>query len=104
MTRIRGSHAAGPISVLARRRAKAASACATLFYSSVCGTGLDLVPIPGDTPPEVVARVIRDVAALAARWQKALSARLLLVPGKQAGQIATFDDPLLTSCTVLAVS
>ena len=75
-----------------------------LLYSSVCGTGLDLVPIPGDTPPEVITRVIRDVAALAARWQKALSARLFLVPGKQAGQLATFDDPLLTPCTVLPVS
>jgi uncharacterized protein (UPF0210 family) len=75
-----------------------------LLYSSVCGTGLDLVPIPGDTPPEVITRVIRDVAALAARWQKALSARLFLVPGKQPGQSATFDDPLLTPCTVLPVS
>jgi len=75
-----------------------------LLYSSVCGTGLDLVPIPGDTPPEVITRVIRDVAALAARWQKALSARLFLVPGKQPGQSATFDDPVLTHCTVLPVS
>jgi len=75
-----------------------------LLYSSVCGTGLDLVPIPADTAPEVITRIIRDVAALAARWQKALSARLLLVPGKQPGELATFDDPLLTPCTVLPVS
>lgn len=75
-----------------------------LLYSSVCGTGLDVVPVPGDTTPEILAPVIRDVAALAARWGKALSARLLLVPGKRAGKTATFDDPLLTACTVFPVS
>jgi uncharacterized protein (UPF0210 family) len=75
-----------------------------LLYSSVCGTGLDVVPVPGDTSPQVLARIIRDTAALATKWQKALSVRLLLVPGKHAGQIASFDDPLLTACRVFSVA
>ncbi|MEJ8569366.1 DUF711 family protein [Elongatibacter sediminis] len=72
-----------------------------LLYSSVCGTGLDVVPLPGDTPPEKLAAAITDVAALAARYRKALSARLFPVPGRQAGEIVTFDNPYLTDATVL---
>jgi uncharacterized protein (UPF0210 family) len=74
-----------------------------LLYSSVCGTGLDVVPIPGDTPVEVVARVIGDVATLATKLQKPLSARLFPTPGKKAGEMARFDDPFLTESTVLAL-
>lgn len=72
-----------------------------LLYSSVCGTGLDVVPIPGDTPVEAIAGLLCDVAALSVRLGKALSARLFLVPGKRVGELARFDDPLLTDCSVL---
>jgi uncharacterized protein len=74
-----------------------------LLYSSVCGTGLDVVPLPGDTPVEVLARIIRDVATLSVKLQKPLSARLFPVPGKAAGEIARFDDPYLTDSVVMAV-
>jgi uncharacterized protein (UPF0210 family) len=74
-----------------------------LLYSSVCGTGLDVVPIPGDTPVEVVTRIVLDVAALSAKLQKPLSARLFLIPGKSAGEVAHFTDPFLTDSAVLAV-
>jgi hypothetical protein len=74
-----------------------------LLYSSVCGTGLDVVPIAGDTPAPVIAGLLRDVAALAIRLHKPLSARLFLVPGKNAGDLARFTDPLLTDSVVMKV-
>ncbi|HKE93196.1 MAG TPA: DUF711 family protein, partial [Povalibacter sp.] len=74
-----------------------------LLYSSVCGTGLDVVPIPGDTPIATLAGLLKDVAALSARLNKALSARLFLVPGRKAGEIARFTDPLLTDSMVMKV-
>jgi uncharacterized protein (UPF0210 family) len=74
-----------------------------LLYSSVCGTGLDVVPLPGDAPSETIANVILDVAALSARLGKPLSARLFPVPGKKAGDLARFDDPLLTDCGVMRI-
>jgi uncharacterized protein len=74
-----------------------------LLYSSVCGTGLDLVPLPGDAASETIANVILDVAALSARLGKPLSARLVPVPGKKAGDLAPFDDPLLTDCGVMRI-
>lgn len=74
-----------------------------LLYSSVCGTGLDVVPIPGDTPVATLTGLLQDVAALSARLVKPLSARLFIVPGKQAGEIARFTDPVLTDSVVMKV-
>jgi uncharacterized protein len=89
--------------VLARRASEGRYGLGDLLlFSSVCGTGLDVVPLPGDTPPDVLGGIVRDMAALAAKWAKPLSARLFLVPGKKAGETATFTDPLLTACRVLS--
>jgi uncharacterized protein (UPF0210 family) len=74
-----------------------------LLYSSVCGTGLDVVPIPGDTPEAAIARLLLDVAALSTRLDKPLSARLLLAPGLSPGEQTAFDSPYLTNARVLAV-
>jgi len=74
-----------------------------LLYSSVCGTGLDVVPIPGDTPEASIARLLLDVAALSTRLEKPLSARLLLAPGLAPGETTTFENPYLVNASVLAV-
>jgi hypothetical protein len=66
-----------------------------LAYSSVCATGLDTVPLPGDVSEEQLARIIGDVASLAYKWKKPLTARLLPVKGAVAGQKSHFDDPTL---------
>lgn len=71
-----------------------------LLYSSVCGTGLDTVPLPGDTDEGTIANILRDVAALATRLHKPLSARLFPVPGKKRGERTTFTSPYLTNTTV----
>lgn len=75
-----------------------------LLFSSVCGTGLDVVPIAGDTPVDTIAALLRDVAAMSARLRKPLSARLFLVPDKKAGELARFTDPLLTDSVVMKVN
>ena len=77
------------------------SVASLLSLSSVCGTGLDTVPLPGDAPVERVAALLMDVAGLAARLRKPLSARLFLVPGMQASEMTRFDSPYLTNTRVL---
>ncbi len=72
-----------------------------LLFSSVCGTGLDVVPVPGDSLPAALSRVIGDVATLATRLGKPLSARLLPIPGKCAGEPAVLADPRLCASLVL---
>jgi uncharacterized protein (UPF0210 family) len=72
-----------------------------LLFSSVCGTGLDVVPIPGDTPQATIERIMLDVAAQAVKLSKALSVRLFLVPGKKVGDPVHFDDPRLFDTVVM---
>ena len=75
-----------------------------LLFSSVSGTGLDVVPIAGDVPQEVIEGILTDVAALSLKYTaKALSARLFLIPGKKAGERVSFQNPFLTATTVMEV-
>jgi uncharacterized protein len=71
-----------------------------LSYSAVCGTGLDTVPLPGDISEQQLELIIGDMASLAIKWHKPLSARLLPVAGKKAGDTTEFDDPYLVNATL----
>ena len=71
-----------------------------LAYSAVCGTGLDTVPLPGDVTEDQLAQIIGDMATLAYRWNKPLSARLLPVNGKTAGEKTDFNNPHLTNAVL----
>jgi uncharacterized protein (UPF0210 family) len=71
-----------------------------LLYSAVCGTGLDTLPLAGNIAPEEIAHLLLDVATLALRLNKPLSARLFPVPGKHAGQRTAFTSPYLTNTLV----
>jgi uncharacterized protein (UPF0210 family) len=62
-----------------------------LAYSAVCGTGLDAIPLPGDVSQEQLERIMGDVASLAFKWHKPLTARLIPAPGKKAGDRTDFD-------------
>ncbi len=71
-----------------------------LAYSAVCGTGLDTIPLPGDVSLERMERIFSDVASLATKWNKPLSARLLPVPNKKPGDQTEFQDPRLFNTTI----
>lgn len=62
-----------------------------LLYSAVCGTGLDCIPLPGDITPDEIIPILLDTAALSARLKKQLTARLMPVPGKQAGEMTEYN-------------
>jgi uncharacterized protein len=71
-----------------------------LAYSAVCGTGLDTIPLPGDITLDQMERIFSDVASLATKWNKPLSARLQPIPGKKAGDRTEFEDPFLFNTTL----
>lgn len=73
---------------------------ALLAYSAVCGTGLDTIPLPGDTTAEQLSLIISDMASLSVKWHKPLSARLLPVVGKGWGETTDFDNPFLVNVTL----
>jgi hypothetical protein len=74
-----------------------------LLYSTVCGTGLDTVPLPGGTTIEQLQAILLDLAALALRLDKPLTARLMPIPGKAAGDPTDFDFAFFANSRVLAL-
>ena len=56
----------------------------------VCSVGLDMIAIPGDTPPETVSGIIADEMALGMVNQKTTAARLIPVIGKGVGDTVEF--------------
>ncbi len=74
-----------------------------LLYSAVCGTGLDTIPLPGDTSQEALTAILLDLAALSQRLDKPLTARLMPIPGKQAGDPTGFDFPYFANSRVMAL-
>lgn len=91
-------------SVLARRAAAGALTVQDLLsYSAVCGVGLDTIPLPGDISQESLTAVLLDVAMLATRLRKPLTARLMPLPGLQAGDPVAFDFPYFAHSRVMGV-
>mgnify|MGYP000066162784 CR=1 FL=1 len=91
--------------VLAQRAAEGRLNVGELLqWSAVCGTGLDTVPLPGDVSEGALARVLFDVAALAVRLHKPLTARLMPLPGKVAGDAVHFDFAYFADGGVLALA
>jgi uncharacterized protein (UPF0210 family) len=89
-------------SVLARRAAEGTLTIKDLLlYSAVCGTGLDTVPLPGDVSADHIAALLLDLSALALRLDKPLTARLMPVPGKQAGDPTGFDFAFFANSRVM---
>lgn len=74
-----------------------------LSFASVCGCGLDMVPIPGDTYVEEIASLILDVAAMSCALGKPLGARILPIPGKAAGEFTDFGHDFFFNCRILPV-
>lgn len=77
-----------------------------LTFSSVCGVGLDTVPVPGNTTASQLAAVYTDTGALAYRLGKPLSCRLLPMTGLGAGDMTTVtpeQNPYLTNTCVFNI-
>src|SRR5262249_55500159 len=91
-------------SVLGRRVAEGrVSISELLLYSTVCGTGLDTVPLPGSTSVSEIAALLTDVAGLSVQLNKPLTARLFPVPGKAAGELTEFNFPFFSNTRVMGL-
>ncbi|MCQ3936362.1 MAG: hypothetical protein DPW18_04870 [Chloroflexi bacterium] len=91
-------------SVLAKRAAEGTLTVKdALLYATVCGTGLDTIPLPGNTTAEELAPLLLDLCALSLRLSKPLTARLMPVPGKKAGDATGFDFAFFANSRVMAL-
>ncbi len=91
-------------SVLAMRAAEGTLTIKdALLYSAVCGTGLDTIPLSGDTTAGQLTPLLLDLCALALRLDKPLTARLMPIPGKKAGDETNFDFAFFANSKVMAL-
>jgi uncharacterized protein (UPF0210 family) len=91
-------------SVLAQRASEGSLTIKDLLmYSAVCGTGLDTIPLPGETTKLEIAALLFDLAALGLRLDKPLTARLMPIPGKQAGDPTDFDFDYFANSRVMSL-
>ncbi|MBZ5531350.1 MAG: DUF711 family protein [Acidobacteriia bacterium] len=87
--------------VLARRwEAGRITRDALLSYSAVCSAGLDAIPLPGDISQRELASIISDMASLAVKWKKPLSARLLPAAGRRVGEMTDFSSQYLVNIRI----
>ena len=62
--------------------------------TSICSVGLDMVAIPGDTPPDTVSAILADQMAIGVMNNKTTAARLLPIPGRGPGDIVEYGGLL----------
>jgi len=74
-----------------------------LVFSTVCGVGLDTIPIPGDTNADDIAAIYAETASIAFRLNKPLSCRLLPMEGKSAGDYTDISSPYLCTTRVFNI-
>ncbi|WP_420643775.1 DUF711 family protein [Candidatus Leptofilum sp.] len=92
-------------SVLAKRAAEGELTVQDLLsYSAVCGVGLDTIPLPGHVAEGALTAVLLDVAMLAGRLNKPLTARLMPLPGLLAGDRVSFDFPYFADSRVMDIA
>ncbi len=87
--------------VAARSHTQNFSIDSLLLYSAVCGTGLDNIPLPADASADALAAILLDLATLAVKLDKPLTARLLPIPNTRAGDSTHFDFPWFTNARVM---
>lgn len=71
--------------------------------TAICSVGLDMIAIPGDTPPATISGIIADEAAIGVMNSKTTAVRLIPIPGKKVGDMAEFGG-LLGRAPVMEVS
>jgi len=74
-----------------------------LLFSAVCGTGLDTIPLPGEISAGQISAILMDLAALSLRLDKPLTARLMPIPGKKAGEPTSFDFSFFANSKIMDV-
>ncbi|MFP4168027.1 MAG: PFL family protein [Desulfonatronovibrionaceae bacterium] len=70
--------------------------------TAVCSVGLDMVPLPGDTPAGTISALIADEMAIGVINKKTTACRLIPVPDKKAGDKVWFGG-LLGESRIMAI-
>jgi len=73
-------------------------------YATLCGCGLDMIPVSGNVFQEDIAAAILDIATLSVRLNKPLGARILPIPNKAINEMTEFNLDFLCDSRIMDVS
>jgi uncharacterized protein (UPF0210 family) len=71
------------------------------LLSTVCGCGIDMVPVPSTMYAEDLAGLVLDIAALAVRLKKPLGVRLLPIPNRAVNETTALNLDFLCDSRVM---
>ena len=74
-----------------------------MLYSTVCGCGIDMLPLPGDIFAETIASLICDVVTLSNKLNKPLGIRVLPIPGKFSNDKTNFNHDFLSDMKIINI-
>ena len=60
----------------------------------VCSVGLDMIAVPGDTPPDILSAIIADEMAIGMVNLKTTAVRIIPAPGLKVGDTVDFGGLL----------
>ena len=71
-----------------------------ISYASVCGCGVDMIPVPGDISKSEITSIILDINALSTKLNKPLGVRILPIPHKKAGEFTNFKHSFMVNTKI----
>lgn len=71
------------------------------LFSTVCGCGVDMVPVPSSMFSEDISALILDISSLALRLKKPLGVRLLPIPNKAVNEYTQLNLDFLCDSRVM---
>ena len=74
-----------------------------IMFSSVCGCGIDMVPIPGDVLEEEIAGIIMDIAGMSIILSKPLGVRVLPISSKSENEMTDFNYDFLVDGRIMSM-
>ena len=74
-----------------------------MLYSTVCGCGIDMIPLPGDVFGETIASLICDIITLSFKLEKPLGIRVLPIPGKFSNDKTNFNHDFLSDMKIINI-
>lgn len=69
----------------------------------VCSVGLDMIAVPGDTPPSAISGIVADEMAIGMVNSKTTAVRILPIPNGKAGEHVDYGG-LLGAATIIGVN
>ena len=74
-----------------------------MLYSTVCGCGVDMLPLQGDVFSETLASLICDTVTLSFKLNKPLGIRVLPIPGKFSNDKTDFNHDFLSDMKIMNI-